>query len=319
MSETDDHAELETRHPLDVSIREHLARPVYKTHRELWDKANDRLLDDPGGAITAARSLLESTCKLMLGELKVAYSESSELPKLYDNACRALGMAPGGQLDPSFRAVFSSTYTVVQSVAEIRNKYGDAHGKGHVSPRPSHAEAELAVHLAGAVSCFLVRRFESHLNATRRLTRDGKAILWFDKSVVWRLVDHATNSPKSRQHYGEDVGPCLLLVGDAGVYLMSNGEPPIYHDGTLVNAEGEHRKLLLIAEAEGCDVFAEFEAWWPLHNFFNDGGDFSEPISVEEFRRALSSAHLTIVILADSENVEVMSDVEFERRPTPNT
>jgi hypothetical protein len=317
MSKADDHTEFETRHPLDVSIREQLARPVYRSHRDLWDKANDRLLDDAEGAITAARSLLESTCKLILRELKVPYSASSDVPKLYDDACRALGMAPGGQLDPSFRAVFSSTYTVVQSVTEIRNKYGDAHGKESASPRPSGAEAELAVHLAGAVSCFLVRRFESHLNATRRLTRDGKAILWFDKSVVWRLVDHATNSPKSRQWYDDDVGQCLLLVGDAGVYLMSNGEPPVFHDGTLVRAEGDDRKLFLIAEAEGCDAFVEFEAWWPLHNVFDDGSDFSVPIPVEEFRRALVHAHLAIVIVADSENYEVMSDVEFERRPDP--
>jgi hypothetical protein len=215
--------------------------------------------------------------------------------------------------------VFSSTYTVVHSVAEIRNKYGDAHGKGNASPRPSTAEAELAVHLAGAVSCFLVRRFESHLNATRRLTRDGKAILRFDKSVVWRLVDHATNSPKSALYYDEDVGRCLLLVGDVGIYLMSNGDPPIYHDGTLVKAEGEDLKLHLVARAEGCDAFAEFESWWPLHNLFDDGSDFSWPIPVEEFRGALSIAHLAIVIVADSDSYEVMSDIEFERRPTPNT
>jgi hypothetical protein len=100
MSKTDDDAEFERRHPLDVSIREQLARPAYRTHKDLWDKANDRLLDDPEGAITAARSLLESTCKLILGELKVAYSGSSDVPKLYDSVCRALGMAPGGQLDP---------------------------------------------------------------------------------------------------------------------------------------------------------------------------------------------------------------------------
>jgi hypothetical protein len=45
--------------------------------------------------------------------------------------------------------------------------------------------------------------------------------------MVWRLIDHATNSPKSVAYYDEDVGRCLMLVGDAGIYLMSNSEPPI--------------------------------------------------------------------------------------------
>jgi len=100
---------------------------------------------------------------------------------------------------------------------------------------------------------------------------------------------------------------------------MSNGEPPIFRDGTLTKAKGDDQKLLLIAEAEGCDVFVEFEAWWPLHNIIDNGSDFSVPIPVEEFRRVLPSAHLAIVIVADSESYEVMSDVEFEKRPAPIT
>ena len=317
MPSTDEPAGLDSRHPLDVSIHEQMARPTYRDHKDLWEKANDRLLDDPEGAITAARSLLERTCKQILNELAVSYSDTFDLPKLYNNACKALGMAPGGQVDPSFRAVFSSTFQIVQSVAEIRNKYGDAHGKGTSALRASRDEAELAVHLAGAVSCFLVSRFETHLSATRRITRDGKAVLWFDKSVVWRLVDHATNSPKKKLWYGEDVGPCLMLVGDAGVYLMSNGDPPIFNDGTLVREEGNDRKLLLVANAEGCDSSAEFEAWWPIHNAIDGGNDFSVPIPVEEVRAALQSCHIALVIVADQEGYEIMTDVEFEKRPTP--
>ena len=106
-----------------------------------------------------------------------------------------------------------------------------------------------------------------------------------------------------------------MLVGDAGIYLMSNGDPPIFHDGTLIREKGNERKPHLIAEAEGCDAFAEFEAWWPIHNAIDDGSDFSVPIPVEEVRRALLTSHLTIVIVADTEGYEVMSDVEFEKRP----
>ncbi len=316
MPSTDGPSGLDRRHPLDVTIHEQMARPTYRDHKDLWERANDRLLDDPEGAITTARSLLERTCKQVLNELAVSYSDKSDLTKLYNDACKALGMAPGGQVDPSFRAVFSSTFQIVQSVAEIRNKYGDAHGKGDSALKASRAEAELvAVHLAGAVSCFLVSRFEAHLSATRRLTRDGKAVLWFDKSIVWRLVDHATNSPKTKPWYGEDVGPCLMLVGDAGVYLMSNGDPPIFHDGTLIREEGNDRKLLLVANAEGCDSSAEFEAWWPIHNAIDGGNDFSIPIPVEEVRAVLLNCHLALVIVADQEGYEKKPAFNEDRGP----
>jgi hypothetical protein len=315
MSTTEDAPdEIAARHPLDVSIREKLALSAYHAHIDLWDKANDRLLDDPAGAITTARSLLEATCKHILTELKVPFATSTELPKLYNEASKALGMAPGGQLDRSLRAVFSATHQIVQAVAEIRNSLGDAHGKLSASPRPLLADAELAVHLAGAVSCFLVSRYERHLSATRRLTRGGKAVLLFDKTTVWRLVDHATNAPRSRSWYEKDVGRCLLLVGDAGVYLMSNGDPPIYHDGTLVNEVGEYKKPLLIAEAEGCGAFDEFEAWWAIHTAIDEGNDFSQPIPTEEVREALRASRQAIVIVAGPDDYELFSDVEFERR-----
>ena len=314
MAEDTEHLSSEITHPLDTSFRENFTGPRYKAHRDQWDKANDRLLDDPDGALTAARTLLETTCKQILDDLKMVYDPAADLPKLYNVACNALGTAPGTQVDPAFRAVFSSTYQIVRSVSEIRNKYGDAHGIPSGSVRPSKADSELAVHLAGAVSCFLVRRYESHLSATRRLTADGQAILWFDKSLVWRLVDHATNSPKTALWFGEDVGRCLMLVGDAGIYLMSNGSPQILFDGTLAKKKRFAPLRALVATAEGCDASADFEAWWPIHNAIDNGNDFSLPIPVEEFRNALEGALLSIIMIADPDRYIIMSDVQFERQ-----
>ena len=308
-------AESEVREPLNVTIHETMGRAAYRRVKDQWDKANDRLLDDPAGAITAARTLLETTCKQILGELKIPIAPSADIPKLCNETCKALGIAPGEQLDPLYRSIFSAVYTIIKAVGEIRNKVGDAHGASGAGPKPSQADAQLAVHLAGATSNFLAARFESYLNATRRLTPDGKVILKFDKSTVWRLVDHAANAPTYQLYYGEDLGRCLMLVGDAGIYLMSNGTPPMYHDGTLRKGDDtEHNKTHLIAEAEGCGSSADIDDWWPLHNALNEGSDFAQPIPVEEVRRCLHQADHAIVIVADAESFSVMSDVEFERR-----
>jgi hypothetical protein len=52
-------------------------------------------------------------------------------------------------------------------------------------------------------------------------------------------------------------------VGDSGVYLMSNGDPPLLHNGKTAkvsNAKGIPR---LTAHAEGSDWMDEVDNWWP--------------------------------------------------------
>lgn len=278
-----------------------------------WHKAQDRTLDDAGGAITSAKSLLEATCKQILDELAIKYSPSADLPKLYTLATQAIGIAPGTQTEPILRSMFSAAHQIMQSVAEMRNKFGDSHGKSMGTTKPSRAQGELAVNLSASLSCFLITQLDSHLSATRRLTKSGKAILKFDKSVVWQLIDHAANAPQSRPYWGEEVGRCLLLVGNSGIYLMSNGIPPISHRGKVPRENEEPEFPSLIAEAEGCGAFNEVDDWWPIHHVFDEGSDFSWPISIDEFSSPLQEAISQLVIIANSDDYTIMSDLEFSR------
>jgi hypothetical protein len=61
---------------------------------EAWDKARARRHDDPEGAITAARTLLESVCKHILDERGVEYGDNADLPKLYGLTSKELNLAP---------------------------------------------------------------------------------------------------------------------------------------------------------------------------------------------------------------------------------
>jgi hypothetical protein len=61
---------------------------------DAWRKALDRRSDDPEGAITAARTLLESVCKHILDARDVAYSDTDDLPKLYGMTAEQLNLAP---------------------------------------------------------------------------------------------------------------------------------------------------------------------------------------------------------------------------------
>lgn len=69
-------------HPGLAPIQEVLAKVDGDHVRDAWQKALDRRVEDPEGAITAARTLLETVCKHILDSCSVPYSDKEELPAL---------------------------------------------------------------------------------------------------------------------------------------------------------------------------------------------------------------------------------------------
>lgn len=124
--------------------------------RSLWKKAMDRRLSDPDGAITAARALLESTCKHVLDELGVGYPANADPGKLWALCAEQLNLSPSQHSERVFKEILGNSQAIVNNLAEIRNKIGDAHGSGKRAVRPKPRHAELAVNLAGSMAAFLV-------------------------------------------------------------------------------------------------------------------------------------------------------------------
>lgn len=123
---------------------------------ELWQKALDRREIDPEGAITAARTLLESVCKTILDDLKVDYGTNPDLPKLWSIVAEQLNLAPSQHSEAVFKQILGSCQSIVNSLGAIRNKVGDSHGQGRLPIKPKPRHAELAINLAGSMSAFLV-------------------------------------------------------------------------------------------------------------------------------------------------------------------
>lgn len=137
---------------LDTLDSEHVQR--------VWQKALERRQNDPEGAITASRTLIESVCTGILKELDVEYDETGDLPSLYHRVAEELNLAPGQYSEPLFGQILGNCQSVVQGLGAIRNVEGDAHGgeKGYRA-RPRHAE--LTVNLAGTMATFLVRTWKA--------------------------------------------------------------------------------------------------------------------------------------------------------------
>ena len=122
--------------------------------KRVWDKAIERRKSDPEAAITMARSLIESVCKHILDESGEDYSNSDQL---YKQTETSMNLAPNQQTEQSFKQLLGSCESIVGSLYAIRNRFGDAHGRGQSDATPLPRHAELAVNVAGSLAVFLVR------------------------------------------------------------------------------------------------------------------------------------------------------------------
>jgi len=148
-------------HPSHQPIQQTLAKVDSAHVQEAWRKALDRRMDDPEGAITAARTLLEAVCKHILDACAVAYDDKADLPKLHALTIGQLNLAPSQHTEPLFKTILGSCQSVVNSLGALRNQLGDAHGKAPRQVKPAPRHAELAVNLAGTMAAFLLATWEA--------------------------------------------------------------------------------------------------------------------------------------------------------------
>jgi hypothetical protein len=135
---------------------------------ELWQRALERRTTNLDGAITLARTLLESVCKHILDDLQIAYDAAIDLPKLYQLTATQLMLAPSQHTEETFRRILGGCTSVVEGLGSLRNRISDAHGQGTKTYRPSGRHAELAVNLAGTMSMFLVSTWVAHKENTKK-------------------------------------------------------------------------------------------------------------------------------------------------------
>jgi hypothetical protein len=142
--------------PADVSVSKAMDKFDTASVHQIWLKAIDRRETNPEGAITSARTLLETVCKHILDEHSQPYEAESALPRLYKMASKTLNIAPSQHSEPIFKQILGGCTSVVEGLGAMRNRLSDAHGQGKQPVKPAARHAELAVNLAGAMATFIV-------------------------------------------------------------------------------------------------------------------------------------------------------------------
>lgn len=127
---------------------------------EEWNKALLRRNSDPKGAITIARTLLETTCKYILDQLDLDYKHDADLPVLYNTTSKQLRLSPSQHTEEIIKQILGGCFSIVQGIGSLRNKISDAHGQGIDKTNPYERHAVLTVNAAGTLSTFLLQTFE---------------------------------------------------------------------------------------------------------------------------------------------------------------
>ncbi len=131
---------------------------------EIWQRALQRRTDDSDGAITLARTLLESVCKHILDKSNESYPDDCDLPKLYRLTSTLLNLAPSQHTEQVLKQILGGCTAVVEGLGSLRNRVSDAHGQGVRTVRAAPRHAELAVNLAGSMAMFLVSTWVARNN-----------------------------------------------------------------------------------------------------------------------------------------------------------
>jgi hypothetical protein len=147
--------------PADEATTKGLEESAAEYIQRAWFKALTRRDEDPEGAITAARTLLETTCKHLLEELGEKYDDKMDLPKLYGMTASKLNLAPSQHTEQIFKQILGGCHSIVDGLGALRNRLSDAHGQGKVAAKPQPRHAHLAVNLAGTMSLFLAETWKS--------------------------------------------------------------------------------------------------------------------------------------------------------------
>lgn len=147
--------------PSDAMVSEVLEQFSVEAVYKAWTRALNRRATDPDGALTAARTLLETVCKHILADRSVAVPDRTDLVGLYRLVAQELDLAPDAPSDAAVKQVLGGCFSVVNGIGRLRNLFGDAHGRAPGEAEPSDRHVQLAVNVAGTLAAFLVATSDS--------------------------------------------------------------------------------------------------------------------------------------------------------------
>jgi hypothetical protein len=127
------------------------------------DALEGAIEENPALAFDLAKTLVESTCKTILADRSISYSNDDDLPKLFKSVSNSLPFLPPSEsaninARNSLRQTLGGLSTAVQGICELRNSCGFAsHGSEGPRPQLEAVQAMLAAEAADTIVGFFYR------------------------------------------------------------------------------------------------------------------------------------------------------------------
>ncbi len=150
----------ETVHPFQMlRAREAISRGLSHIEQQVVT-LETAVHNEPARAFGLSRTLLESTCKRILTERQIPYSENENLPSLFKKVSQNVPFLPPTASQEiaarrSLERTLGGLHSVVQGVSELRNRYSESHGSGDALPGMESIQALLAAGAADVIIGFL--------------------------------------------------------------------------------------------------------------------------------------------------------------------
>ena len=142
--------------PLTELADEALSEFEFDSVTRLWEKTLSRFQSDNDydGAITTARSTIESVCKHILSERGESYATGAPLPKLFMQTVKLLDFTDDTD-------TLEGLNQISIGFAKLRNANGDSHGIAPGSSLPSRVLAEFVIHQAATLCWLLLKEHKA--------------------------------------------------------------------------------------------------------------------------------------------------------------
>jgi len=159
------YVEMDLKPELEVVQCKGLKEMGFEYIKEQIEKGEEKIVNrDYDGAITNARTLVETVCLFILDESGIDYKYDGNLIKLYREVYKTLKMDPALYGEDYFKQILSGMISIVNGLSNMRNVMGDAHAKSKKKYyKPAERHAILAVNIAKVISEFIYMSWKSRI------------------------------------------------------------------------------------------------------------------------------------------------------------
>ena len=113
-------------------------------------------------AITKSRTLVEEVFCYVIEQKGQVPSEKGDITKLYKQVKDLYHMHPNADVDKRNNELLSGIEKIIDSISEMRNKHGDAHGMGQRRINIAAYHARLYINAAMTIADFILSVWENH-------------------------------------------------------------------------------------------------------------------------------------------------------------